>query len=91
MVVRGMQDLIECIDDSCSAKMRYQAGTRGYWTLFLGYEWAMRFVPVKNESQLDLQTIHRVRQRLVGRRTALINQLRAILRYDAGVGDPQRH
>jgi transposase len=39
----------------------------------------MRFVPLKNEAQLDLQTIHRVRQRLVGRRTALVNQLRAIL------------
>lgn len=39
----------------------------------------MRFVPVKSEAQLDVQTIHRVRQRLVGRRTALTNQLRAIL------------
>jgi transposase len=39
----------------------------------------MRFVPLKSEAQLDLQSIHRVRQRLVGRRTALINQLRAIL------------
>ena len=38
----------------------------------------MRFVPLKIEGQLDLQTIHRVRQRLVSRRTALINQLRAI-------------
>lgn len=39
----------------------------------------MRFVPLKSTDQLDLQTLHRVRQRLVGRRTALINQLRAIL------------
>ncbi|MFQ6018861.1 MAG: IS110 family transposase [Kiloniellaceae bacterium] len=39
----------------------------------------MRFVPIKSETQLDLQTIHRARQRLVGWRTALINQLRAIL------------
>jgi transposase len=39
----------------------------------------MRFVPLKSEAQPDLQTIHRVRQRLVGRRTALVNQLRAIL------------
>jgi transposase len=39
----------------------------------------VRFVPIKEQAQLDLQTIHRVRQRLVGRRTALINQLRAIL------------
>jgi transposase len=48
----------------------------------------MRFVTVKNESQLDLQTIHRVRQRLVGRRTALINQLRAIL-LERGITVPQ--
>lgn len=39
----------------------------------------MRFVAVKSETQLDLQTLHRVRSRLVIRRTALINQLRAIL------------
>ena len=39
----------------------------------------MRFVELKSEAQLDLQTLHRVRDRLVGERTALINQLRAIL------------
>jgi transposase len=39
----------------------------------------MRFVAVKSEAQLDLQTLHRVRARLVARRTAVINQLRAIL------------
>jgi len=49
----------------------------------------MRFVPLKSEAQLDLQTIHRVRQRLVGRRTALINQLRAIL-LERGIIVPQR-
>src|SRR3546814_1718783 len=48
----------------------------------------MRFVPLKSEAQLDLQTIHRVRQRLVGRRTALINQLRAIL-LERGIVVPQ--
>ena len=48
----------------------------------------MRFVPVKTESQLDLQSIHRVRQRLVGRRTALTNQLRAIL-LERGITVPQ--
>ncbi len=36
----------------------------------------MRFVPVKNEAQLDLQVLHRVRDRWIGRKTALINQLR---------------
>ena len=39
----------------------------------------MRFVALKCEAQLDVQTLHRVRDRLVGERTALINQLRAIL------------
>ncbi len=39
----------------------------------------MRFVPVKSVEQLDLQALHRVRERLVGRRTAVINQLRAFL------------
>ena len=39
----------------------------------------MRFVPVKTEEQLDMQTLHRVRDRLVGCRTALINQVRAVL------------
>jgi transposase len=39
----------------------------------------MRFVDLKSETQLDMQTLHRARDRLVGERTALINQLRAIL------------
>jgi transposase len=34
---------------------------------------------LKSEEQLDMQTLHRARDRLVGERTALINQLRAIL------------
>jgi transposase len=37
----------------------------------------MRFVPIKTDDQLDLQAIHRVRDRLIARRTAVINQLRA--------------
>lgn len=39
----------------------------------------MRFVDLKSEEQLDIQTLHRVRWRLVAERTNLINQLRAIL------------
>jgi transposase len=39
----------------------------------------MRFVPVKSEEQLDLQSLHRARERLVAERTALINLLRALL------------
>jgi transposase len=39
----------------------------------------MRFVELKSQDQLDMQTLHRVRQRLVGARRTLLNQLRAIL------------
>jgi transposase len=39
----------------------------------------MRFVPLKSREQLDLQALHRVRQRLVGERTAVINQIRGFL------------
>jgi transposase len=39
----------------------------------------MRFVPIKTDDQLDLQAIHRVRDWLIARRTAVINQLRAFL------------
>jgi transposase len=39
----------------------------------------MRFVPIKTDDQLDLQALHRVRERLMARRTALINQIRAFL------------
>lgn len=39
----------------------------------------MRFVPIKTDDQLDLQALHRVRDRLVARRTSVINQLRAFL------------
>lgn len=44
----------------------------------------MRFVDIKTQQQLDVQTLHRVRSRLVAERTNLINQLRAIL-LDRGV------
>ncbi|MGU3662499.1 IS110 family transposase, partial [Methylobacterium fujisawaense] len=39
----------------------------------------MRFVALESEAQLDMQTLHRVRDQLVGERTALMNQIRAIL------------
>jgi transposase len=38
----------------------------------------MRFVPVKTEEQLDLQALHRVRERWVMRRTAVVNQIRSL-------------
>lgn len=39
----------------------------------------MRFVPIKTQDQLDLQALHRVRDRLISRRTSLVNQIRAFL------------
>jgi transposase len=48
----------------------------------------MRFVELKAEAQLDMQTLHRVRDRLVGERTALLNQLRAVL-LERGIAMPQ--
>src|SRR2546430_3623289 len=39
----------------------------------------MRFVPIKTEDQLDVQALHRVRERLVSRRTSVINQIRSFL------------
>src|SRR5580658_2510402 len=40
---------------------------------------SMRFVPIKTDDQLDLQSLHRVRERWVVRRTAVINQIRGLL------------
>src|ERR1700739_3378861 len=48
----------------------------------------MRFVPIKSAEQLDLQALHRIRSRLVGHRTAVINQLRGFL-LECGVIVPQ--
>jgi len=48
----------------------------------------MRFVELKSKEQLDMQTVHRARDRLVGERTALINQLRAVL-LERGITIPQ--
>lgn len=39
----------------------------------------MRFVPVKQAAQLDVQAAHRARDRIVKSRTALINQIRGCL------------
>ena len=39
----------------------------------------MRFVPVKTQEQQDIQLLHRLRERLVGQRTALSNQVRGLL------------
>jgi transposase len=39
----------------------------------------MKFVSTKTADQLDLQALHRVRERLVSQRTGIINQIRAFL------------
>ena len=39
----------------------------------------MRFVPIKTDDQLDMQSMHRVRERWVMRRTAIVNQIRGLL------------
>ncbi len=39
---------------------------------------AMNFVPIKQTDQQDIQSIHRVRSRLVKNRTALINEIRGL-------------
>lgn len=39
----------------------------------------MRFVPINTEEEQDIQSIHRIRERLIGERTALINQVRGLL------------
>jgi transposase len=44
----------------------------------------MRFVALKTAEQLDLQALHRVRERLVSQRTGIINQIRAFL-LDRGI------
>ena len=48
----------------------------------------MRFVALKTEAQLDVQVLHRVRDRLVGQRTSLMNQIRSIL-LERGIVIPQ--
>jgi len=48
----------------------------------------MRFVELKSEQQLDMQSLHRARSRLVSERTALINQLRAVL-FERGIAVAQ--
>ena len=40
---------------------------------------SMNFVPIKQVEQQDIQSIHRVRSRIVKNRTALINEIRGLL------------
>jgi transposase len=48
----------------------------------------MRFVTLKSAEQLDMQTLHRARDRVVCERTSLMNQLRSLL-LERGVIVPQ--
>ncbi|MDQ3830967.1 MAG: IS110 family transposase [Candidatus Tectomicrobia bacterium] len=48
----------------------------------------MRFVPIKEVAQQDLQALHRIRERLVKARTALINEIRGLL-SEYGIVLPQ--
>jgi transposase len=51
----------------------------------------MRFVPAKTIQQQDIQAVHRVRERLVRGRTALVNQCRGLL-LEHGIAVPKgRH
>ena len=45
----------------------------------------MKFVATKTADQLDLQALHRVRERLVSQRTGIINQIRAFM-LERGIG-----
>jgi len=49
----------------------------------------MKFVATKTVDQLDLQAMHRVRERLVSQRTGIVNQIRAFL-LERGVAVRQR-
>ena len=44
----------------------------------------MKFVATKTADQLDLQALHRVRERLVSQRTGIINQIRAFMLEQIG-------
>lgn len=48
----------------------------------------MRFVPGKSIEQQDIQSVHRIRSLLVGRRTAQTNQIRGLL-LEYGITIPQ--
>lgn len=49
----------------------------------------MRSVPVKSVAQQDVQALHRIRERQITARTALINQIRGLL-AEYGIVIPQR-
>src|SRR4030095_3784300 len=48
----------------------------------------MRFVPTKDVAQQDIQALHRVRERLIGERTALVHEVHGLL-HEYGIVIPQ--
>src|SRR5499427_9889966 len=48
----------------------------------------MRFVPTKDVDQQDLQALHRVRERLIGERTALVNEVHGLM-HEYGIVIPK--
>ena len=64
-------------NDYNDAEAIAEAGSRG----------TMRCVPLKNQEQLELQATHRVRQRLIVDRSAVVNQMRALL-LENGIAVP---
>jgi len=48
----------------------------------------MRFVPIKDVDQQDIQALHRVRERLMGERTALVHEGHGLL-HEYGIGIPK--
>src|SRR5262245_3815762 len=48
----------------------------------------MRFVPIKDVAQQDIQALHRVRERLMGERTALVNEVHGLM-HEYGIVIPK--
>jgi transposase len=48
----------------------------------------MRFVPTKDVEQQDIQALHRVRERLIGERTALVNEVHGLM-HEYGIVLPK--
>jgi transposase len=48
----------------------------------------MRFVPAKDVAQQDIQALHRVRERLIGERTALVHEVHGLL-HEYGIVIPK--
>src|SRR4030095_13899223 len=48
----------------------------------------MRFVPIKAVDQQDIQALHRVRERLIGERTALVNEVHGLM-HEYGIVLPK--